>query len=75
MMDAEHWCIAEITRIFVKGYDAGMIKNEVPYEKFKILSPAPYANLIRMNYERRPMTKKTALIVLELIRKREIVLF
>ena len=75
MLDAEDWCIAEITRNFVHKYDTDITRDKLPHEKVKILSLNPVANVVRMNYEKNPMARTVALIALELLRKRKIMLF
>ena len=74
MLEAENWCIAEITRNFIKGYDVDITRDEITNENFKILSLRPNANVVRMNYEKNPMARTVALIALGLLRRHKIIL-
>ncbi len=75
MLTAEYWSPAELARNLEKGYDSSLNRFMIPHEKYGILSLDPYADLVRMNYERRPIARKTADILLKLLRGRRVILY
>ena len=75
MLAAENWSAAELVRNFVKGFDTSMKRIQVPREKFPILSMDPDEDLVRLNYERNPMARSMAKILLNLLRSRKILLY
>ena len=78
MLQAENWSMAEITRNLAKGYSVNMTRKDVPSEEFKLTekdaNTTESVDLIQLNYERHPLARLSALIVLALLKKRRIVL-
>ena len=74
MLAAENWSAAELVRNLEKGYDSSMVRFMLPHEPFAIVSLDPDADLVRMNYERHPMARKVAAILLNFLRSRQVLL-